>query len=161
MDSASVSFVLHALLDPETKTTPSPPLAHPTHQGPQHRLLLETAYEALEDAGLPLPTIRGRPIGVYATNNMCDYTMSAMTDVHSSAPMSAALGNACMLSNALSYHFDLRGPSVTVETACSSTLSALHQAAQSLRSGETEMSVVAGCALNLTPWRWMLLSNLL
>ncbi|KAL1628054.1 Type I Iterative PKS [Neofusicoccum ribis] len=129
--------------------------------GPQHRLLLECAFEALEDAGIPKEQIAGRDVGVFATNNMCDYTFGQMNDVHSSTPMSAALGNACMLSNGISYHFDLKGPSVTVETACSSTLSAMHQAAQSLRSGETEVCIVAGCALNLTPWRWMLLSNLM
>ncbi|OJD29678.1 polyketide synthase [Diplodia corticola] len=129
--------------------------------GPQHRLLLECAFEALEDAGIPKERIAGRDVGVFATNNMCDYTFAQMNDVHSSTPMSAALGNACMLANGISYHFDLKGPSVTVETACSSTLSAMHQAAQSLRSGETEVCLVAGCALNLTPWRWMLLSNLM
>ncbi|EOD50809.1 putative polyketide synthase protein [Neofusicoccum parvum UCRNP2] len=113
----------------------------PSSTGPQHRLLLECAFEALEDAGIPKEQIAGRDVGVFATNNMCDYTFGQMNDVHSSTPMSAALGNACMLSNGISYHFDLKGPSVTVETACSSTLSAMHQAAQSLR--------------------WMLLSNLM
>lgn len=53
-----------------------------------------------------------------------------------------------MITNRVSYHFDLRGPSVPTDTACSSSLTALHLAIQGLRSGECEGVVVGGCQIN-------------
>ena len=63
-----------------------------------------------------------------------------------------------MLANGISYHFDLRGPSVTSDTACSSSVYALHQALYSLRTGESDMAIVAGCALNLSPGKLIYMS---
>jgi len=53
-----------------------------------------------------------------------------------------------MVANRVSYHLDLRGPSIPTDTACSSSLSALHLAAQAIRSGECEAALVGGCQLN-------------
>lgn len=59
----------------------------------------------------------------------------------------------------LSHFFDLRGPSFTMDTACSSTLVALHQACQSLRNGECKSAIVGGCHLNLLPEFWISMSQ--
>ena len=58
-------------------------------------------------------------------------------------------GIPCMVANKISYHLDLRGPSIPVDTACSSSAVALHLAVQAIRSGECEAAVVAGCQINL------------
>lgn len=65
-----------------------------------------------------------------------------------------------ILSGRIAHYFDFRGPCYTLDTACSSGLHALHQAVQSIRSGESEQAVVAGCRLSLQPDDWVAMSNL-
>ncbi len=118
---------------------------------PQHRLLLETAWEALEHAGLPADGLAGRPVGVFVGASTNDY--SRLLLAHGCASDGyAGVGNAAsMAAHRLSYHLDLHGPSVTVDTACSSALVAIHLACQSLRLGECELALVGGVNLILTP----------
>ncbi|PSN59795.1 ketoacyl-synt-domain-containing protein, partial [Corynespora cassiicola Philippines] len=127
---------------------------------PQGRIILECVYEALENAGIPKESVAGTKVGVFSTSNTSDYTLELKDDTCSMPSMVGVLGHGCMLSNVVSNAFDLVGPSVSVDTACSSAFYALQLAAQSLRSGETETCIVSGCALNLSPWRWTMLSNL-
>ena len=65
-----------------------------------------------------------------------------------------------MMSNRISHFFDLRGPSMTIDTACSTALVALHMACQSLRSGESKISIVGGVNAMLNPDNFILLSSL-
>ncbi|KAJ5327976.1 polyketide synthase-like protein [Penicillium brevicompactum] len=127
---------------------------------PQGRILLECVYEALEDAGIPKESIAGKKVGVFSSSNASDYTLELKESVSDVPAQVGVLGHSCMLSNVVSNVFDLSGPSVSVDTACSSAFYALQMAAQSIRSGETDMCIVSGCALNLSPWRWNMLSNL-
>ena len=118
---------------------------------PQQRLLLECTYEAFENAGIPKESIVGRKVGVFVGGALSDYQLGNLRDLEHT-PMFDATGNhSSILPGRLSYYFDLRGPSFAVDTACSSGLYALDVAVKSIRSGESEMAIVAACHLNLQP----------
>lgn len=127
---------------------------------PQQRQLLECTYEALENAGIPKEAIAGQNMGVFIGGAASDYRLGSLRDLDTT-PMFDATGNhQSILSGRISHYFDLRGPSYSMDTACSSGLHALHQAVQSIRSGETDQAVVAGCRLSLQPDDWVAMSML-
>ncbi|UQA57015.1 type I polyketide synthase [Polyangium aurulentum] len=118
---------------------------------PQHRLLLEVSWEALEDAGLSPRSLAGSPAGVFVGIGSTDYARACFED---EAKVNAyfAAGNAlCFASNRVSKFFDLRGPSISLDTGCSSSLFAIHLACQSLRAGDTDLALAAGINLLLSP----------
>ncbi|PQE07318.1 Beta-ketoacyl synthase domain-containing protein [Rutstroemia sp. NJR-2017a WRK4] len=111
---------------------------------PQQRLLLECTYECLEMGA-------GKNVGVFIGGSFSNYELNNIRDLDTT-PMYQATGCAnSLLSNRLSYYFNLSGPSFTVDTACSSSLVALHLACQSLHSGESSLAIVGGSQLNLLP----------
>lgn len=127
---------------------------------PQQRILFETTFEALENAGIPLELIKGSDTGVFVSMFSQDYERMMYKDPDD-VPKYQASGTDCtFLSNRLSYLFDLHGPSLTVNTACSGSLVALHLACQSLAKGETNRAVVGGVNLILSPDAMIGLSNL-
>ncbi|WP_349367906.1 amino acid adenylation domain-containing protein [Salinarimonas sp.] len=117
---------------------------------PQHRLLLEATWHALEHAGIRPEDLRGRAVGAFVGISTSDYAeLTASQDRAADAHFPT--GNAHnMAANRLSYLFDWRGPSLGVDTACSSSLVAAHLAVQSLRRGESEAAVVGGVNLILS-----------
>ncbi|KAG6361752.1 hypothetical protein INS49_009980 [Diaporthe citri] len=118
---------------------------------PQFRLQLESAYEALENAGLPLSKIAGSNTSVFAGVFSHDYHEGILRD-EEQLPRLLPIGTfSAMSSNRISHFFDLRGASMTVDTGCSTTLVALHQAVASLRSREADCSIVSGANLLLGP----------
>jgi acyl-CoA synthetase (AMP-forming)/AMP-acid ligase II/3-oxoacyl-(acyl-carrier-protein) synthase/acyl carrier protein len=124
---------------------------------PQQRILLETAWEALEDAGQPPPELAGSDSGVFVGISNVDYLQ--LQDVHS-ADGHLATGNAhSIAANRLSYFLDLQGPSIAVDTACSSSLVAVHLARQSLALGECDVALAAGVNVLLSPEPWVALSR--
>jgi acyl transferase domain-containing protein len=122
---------------------------------PQHRLLLECAWSAMEDAGYPPDTQPGR-VGVFAGSGgvVSSHLLSCTehyADVVGKTGGSWHLGNdKDFVPTRLSYKLNLRGPSVAVQTACSTSLVAVHMACQSIRSGECEMAL-AGAVSVRTP----------
>ncbi|OJJ70374.1 hypothetical protein ASPBRDRAFT_155129 [Aspergillus brasiliensis CBS 101740] len=113
---------------------------------PQQRLLLEVTYEGLENAGIPLSKVAGSQTSCFVGCFNADYTDLLLRDPES-IPMyqcTNAGQSRAMTANRISYFFDLKGPSVTVDTACSGSLVALHLACQSLRTGEASMAIAAG-----------------
>jgi acyl transferase domain-containing protein len=118
---------------------------------PQQRLLLECTYEALENAGIPKESIAGSNMGVFVAGRSSDYRLGTLRDLKQ-VPMFDITGNhmSCQAGR-LSYYLNLRGPSLAVDTACSASLYALHLAVQSIRCGDADAAIVAGCALNLQP----------
>ena len=119
------------------------------HTDPQHRLLLEVAWQALEDSGLVPENLRGHDVGVFvgiATNDYGRGRLGVDKEAY------AATGNALSVAaNRLSYVFDFRGPSLAVDTACSSSLVAVHLACESLRRGESTLALAGGVNVLLSP----------
>ncbi|MFI5528202.1 SDR family NAD(P)-dependent oxidoreductase [Kitasatospora sp. NPDC051853] len=118
---------------------------------PQQRLFLEVAWEALEDAGMANEQLAGSRTGVFASAIWHDYAELAAADVDGLSPHSATGRALNMVANRLSYVLGLRGPSYVVDSACSSSLLAVHLACQSLWSGESDTAVAGGVNLLLNP----------
>jgi acyl-CoA synthetase (AMP-forming)/AMP-acid ligase II/3-oxoacyl-(acyl-carrier-protein) synthase/acyl carrier protein len=117
---------------------------------PQHRLLLEVAWEALEYAGQPIDRLAGSETGVFIGISSQDYAQLQANTTEVDAY--AATGNAhSIAANRLSYLLNLQGPSLAVDTACSSSLVAVHLACRSLRSGECDLALAGGVNLLLLP----------
>jgi acyl transferase domain-containing protein/SAM-dependent methyltransferase/short-subunit dehydrogenase/acyl carrier protein len=122
------------------------------HMDPQHRLLLETTWEALERAGIAPDSLAGSRTGVFVGIGSQDYLqMLAARGVEHVDPYVGS-GNAhSVAAGRLSYTLGLQGPSMPVDTACSSSLVAVHLAAQSLRTGDCDLALVGGVNLILSP----------
>ncbi|KAL8776020.1 MAG: hypothetical protein Q9194_003434 [Teloschistes cf. exilis] len=118
---------------------------------PQQRLLLECSFEALENSGATLQSIKGSSTGVYVGAAQIDYTLQLHKDVEDIPIYQATGTSANVLSNRISYVFDLKGPSITMDTACSSSLAALHTACQSLQAGDISQAIVGGAHIMLSP----------
>ncbi|KAK2057699.1 hypothetical protein LY76DRAFT_656636 [Colletotrichum caudatum] len=118
---------------------------------PQHRLMTEVAYEAVESAGLTLKELQGSRTGVWMGHFTSDYKEMLYRDTDGAPPYAATSLQKTSLANRISWLWDLRGPSFTLDTACSSSLVALHLACQSLRTGESDMAIVGGSNLMLGP----------
>ncbi|MDT0442558.1 type I polyketide synthase [Streptomyces johnsoniae] len=127
---------------------------------PQQRLTLEVAWEALEDAGIDPGPLRHGGGGVYIAVSNMDYA-GEMADyspeeLNSYMPTGAALS---AVSGRLSYFLGWRGPCITVDTACSASLVALHLAAQGLRAGETDLALCGGVNTIVSPRPYILASQ--
>src|ERR1700749_1953557 len=118
---------------------------------PQQRLLLEVAWEALEHAGIPPSSLRRSQTGVFAGACYTDYGYLAAIDLPGVDAWTNAGGALSIIAKRLSYFLDLRGPSLTIDTACSSSIVALHLASQSLRIGDSDLALAAGVNLLLAP----------
>ncbi|PAZ17044.1 hypothetical protein CLM62_04680, partial [Streptomyces sp. SA15] len=133
---------------------------------PQERLFLETAWEALEDAGalgerlddLRDATGEPRSVGVFVGVTSSDYQKVGV-EAWSGGNRTVPAGHYWSLANRVSYLLDLRGPSQPVDTACSSSLVALHLAAEAIARGECAAAVVGGVNLYLHPSRMLLLKE--
>ncbi|MDF3414227.1 KR domain-containing protein [Sulfitobacter sp. M57] len=125
---------------------------------PQHRKFLEVAWEAMEQAGHPPETMAG-PIGVYAGCGMGSYfyfNICSNPDLVDDVGMFLLrhTGNdKDFLSTRVSHVFDLKGPSINLQTACSTSLVAIHYACQALRAGEVDMALAGGVTIELPQGR--------
>jgi acyl transferase domain-containing protein len=127
-----------------------------TLMDPQQRLLLEVAWEALENAGIPADKLAGSRTGVFAGIYNTDYAqLQDQDDIY------AALGSSLGVApGRLSYSFDLQGPSMLVDTLCSSSLVAVWLACQSLRLGECNLALAGGVNLIVSPLGTIVMSRL-
>ena len=119
---------------------------------PQQRLLLELTWEACEDAGIKPSALAGSQAGVFVGASALDYGNLRILDA-AAGDAYFATGNALsIVSNRISYVFDLHGPSFTVDTACSSALVALNEAVVALRSGRIDTAIVGGVNILTSPF---------
>jgi polyketide synthase PksN len=118
---------------------------------PQQRLFLQTVWHTLEDAGYKRSDLAGTKTGLFVGVAGNDYgNLLAMYGVPVEAYSSTGNSHS-VLANRVSYFLDLRGPSEAIDTACSSSLVAIHRAIESLASGSSEMAIVGGVNLLLSP----------
>ncbi|KAI2617417.1 putative polyketide synthase [Hypoxylon sp. NC1633] len=117
---------------------------------PQQRKLLEVVYEALESGGISLDAISGTRTAVFAASFTADWQQMSFKE-HSFRHSLAATGvDPGIISNRISHVFNLNGPSIVVNTACSSSVYALHNACNALRNKEAEGAIVGGVNLIIT-----------
>ena len=126
---------------------------------PQQRLLLEMSWEALENSGVKPSALRGSRCGVFIGIASADYSYRLADDL-AAVDSSVATGNtASIAANRISYVLDLRGPSMAIDTACSSSMVAFHQACQSILSGESAQALTGGVSLHLHPYGFITFSK--
>jgi len=126
---------------------------------PQQRLLLELAWEAVENAGTPMSSLRGSNCGVYVGLASVDYGYRMANDM-CVIDSSVGTGNTGSISaNRLSYVYDLRGPSMMIDTACPSSLVAFHQACRAIESGEIDQALAGGVSLHVHPYGFLIFSK--
>ncbi|KAI0877521.1 hypothetical protein GGS24DRAFT_497862 [Hypoxylon argillaceum] len=116
---------------------------------PQVRLLLEVVYEATENAGLPLGKLSGSRTSVFAGNWGMDYRDTQTRDPELLTGPFGTCNTPSFISNRISHFYNLRGPSMSIDSACSSGLVALHEGCQSIWSGQSDMSVIGASSLIL------------
>lgn len=125
-----------------------------TYIDPQQRILLEVAWEAMENAGLPADRMAGSRTGVFVGIGAADYAkvLVSYDNYYEHINPHSGTGNALSIaSNRISYIFDLHGPSLSVDTACSSSSLGVHLAAESLRRGECDAALAGGVNAIITP----------
>jgi acyl transferase domain-containing protein/acyl carrier protein len=117
---------------------------------PQHRIAIEEAYHALEDAGINPKSLSGTNTGVFVGSYFDDYATlidrNAIVDSQIITGLSQSL-----VANRISYLFDITGPSETIDTACSSSLIAIKRGVERIRNGECDMVIAGGVSLVLMP----------
>ncbi len=120
---------------------------------PQHRLLLETAWEAIEDAGLVLDFERGTDLGVFVGISHNDYQgIQSTPSDHFGISAHTPTGSAhSIAANRISYCLNLRGPSVAMDTACSSALTAVHAACEHIWAGRGDAALAGGVTVMIAP----------
>lgn len=120
---------------------------------PQQRVLLDVTVEAIENAGIPLDSLKGSNTSVFIGISNFDYMQKRLKSENlKDIGVFDAIGNiGSAAAGRISYLFNFHGPSMVVDTACSSSLVGIHQACQSLRYGESDLSIVGGVNPILTP----------
>ncbi|PYI20858.1 putative polyketide synthase [Aspergillus violaceofuscus CBS 115571] len=122
-----------------------------TYMDPQQRKLLEVVYECLESAGTSMKSISGSNTGVFVGNFSVDYQPMQTRDPDYLHRYTSTGSGATIMSNRISHVFNLHGPSFTLDTACSSSVYALHQALTAMKIGDCDSCIVASANLIMSP----------
>lgn len=132
---------------------------------PQERLFLECAYETLEDAGYTRSSLpaaegagKGRSVGVFVGVMYEEYQLFGAQSTARGYPF-AVPGHPASIANRVSYIFNLQGPSIALDTMCSSSITTLHLACRSIRDGECEMALAGGVNVSIHPNKYLMLGQ--
>jgi myxalamid-type polyketide synthase MxaE and MxaD len=126
---------------------------------PQQRILLETSWEAFENAGLSLDRLAGSDTGVFVGLTTNDYAYLQIPDIASFNGHAGMGGGHCIATGRIAYLYDFHGPNVALDTACSSSLVAVHLACQSLRNRECSTALAGGINVMAAPHCTVFLSE--
>ena len=126
---------------------------------PQQRVILELAWEALENANIHPDSIRGTEAAVFIGASNMDLSQLGLDDPANTTPYSMTGSSLGLIANRVSYFYNLHGPSMTIDTACSSSLVALHQACEALRSKESDLALAGGVNMLVSPNPFIGFSN--
>lgn len=124
---------------------------------PQERLFLQTAWECLEDACYPRTALKGRSVGVFVGVMWGLYQMTEVSAEQLQYGRPASVFSS--IANRVSYFLNLNGPSMALDTMCSSSLTAIHLACQAIRNGDCEMAIAGGVNLIVHPNKFRLLAQ--
>ena len=125
---------------------------------PQERLFLETAWQTIEDAGYSKENISGKLVGVYVGVMWGQYELFGAESI-SGGDTAVPSSSYASIANRVSYFFDFHGPSIALDTMCSSSLTAIHLACEELRKGEIDAALAGGVNLTLHPNKYLSLSQ--
>ncbi|WP_238652003.1 SDR family NAD(P)-dependent oxidoreductase [Paenibacillus piscarius] len=125
---------------------------------PQERLMLQTAYHTLEDAGAAGDTLSGRKVGVFIGVMNSHYQLLGAEQAQHGRLMDVRSSFAS-IANRISYHFNFKGPSLAVDTMCSSALVALHMACESIRRGESALALAGSVNTIVHPAKYIFLAD--
>ncbi|KAF1007424.1 MAG: Polyketide synthase PksL [Luteibacter sp.] len=124
---------------------------------PQERLFMETSWQAVEDAGYPRAALSGSRTGVFVG------VMWGHYELYGAQALSAGQGvpssSYASIANRVSWLFDLRGPSMAIDTMCSSSLTAIHLAAEEIRRGNIDAAIAGGVNASVHPHKYLTLSQ--
>tara|TARA_R110000787_G_scaffold20065_1_gene59465 strand:- start:21779 stop:26146 length:4368 start_codon:yes stop_codon:yes gene_type:complete len=118
---------------------------------PQQRLVLETGWEALENAGHAPNSFANKPLGIYLGMANSDYGRSLLSDIPAIDPYFTSGSSFSVASGRLAYFLGSKGPAISLDTACSSSLVAVQLACHALQSGECDIALAGGANLILSP----------
>lgn len=118
---------------------------------PQHRLVLESSWDAIEHAGIDPADLAGSRTGVFVGLTGNDYELLSADCGAAEGPYGFTATNISFASGRVCYALGLHGPAVTVDTACSSSLVAVHQACRSLHEGESDLALAGGVSVTMEP----------
>src|SRR6185437_8522425 len=121
---------------------------------PAQRIFLETAYHAIEHAGYSCKGLAGTNVGIFLgyTGGASDYLDLVCEVEPGFAGMAYPANLASIIASRIAYLFDLRGPALLIDTACSSSMTAFNLACQSLRDGRCTMAIAGGINLSWAPF---------
>jgi acyl transferase domain-containing protein/acyl carrier protein len=125
---------------------------------PQERLFLEVAWQAFEDAGYARSELSQQKVGVFVGVMYEHYQLWALQEQMKGNPISIGSTPAA-IANRVSYCFNLTGPSLALDTMCSSSLTSIHLACESIRRGESDMALAGGVNLTIHPSKYLILSQ--
>ncbi|XMB24952.1 SDR family NAD(P)-dependent oxidoreductase [Paenibacillus sp. BR2-3] len=125
---------------------------------PQERLMLQSTYHTLEDAGYVGNKISGKQVGVFVGVMNSHYQMLG-AEQYAKGQLMDVRSSFASIANRISYHFNFKGPSIAIDTMCSSALVAIHMACESIRHGESELAVAGSVNTIVHPAKYIFLAD--